>query len=149
MINVMQAIEQTPPSASVAKVAMSVDTEDTAGAEAEELATTKSEINRLISDVVTEDNIATTLDKGKRIEDASSEDKDFDLRHLGGQELSKEDKSELRVFYILWLPARNHTLRRSRRRDFGMHSRLRRGENYKHLIQECWISKAGNEHQLL
>jgi hypothetical protein len=88
MINVMQAIEQTPPSASVAKAAMPVDTEDTARAEAEELATTILEIDRLISDVVAKENIATTPDKGKGIEDASSEDKDFDLWHLGGQELS-------------------------------------------------------------
>jgi hypothetical protein len=28
------------------------------------------------------------------------EDKDFDLQHLGGQELSKEDKSELKEFAI-------------------------------------------------
>jgi hypothetical protein len=46
------------------------------------------------------ENVATTHDKGKRIEDASSEDKDFDLRHLGGQELSEEDKSELKEFAI-------------------------------------------------
>ena len=88
MINVMQAIEQTSPSASSAKAAMLVDTEDTTGAEAEELATTILEIDRLISDVVAKENIATTPDKGKGIEDASSEDKDFDLWHLGGQELS-------------------------------------------------------------
>jgi hypothetical protein len=100
MINVMQAIEQTPPSASAAKAAMPVDTEDIAGAKAKELATTMSEIDRLISDVVAEENIAATLDKGKRIEGASSEDKDFDLRHLGGQELFEEDKSELKEFVI-------------------------------------------------
>jgi hypothetical protein len=59
-----------------------------------------SEIDRLISDVVDEKDVAAMPDKGKRIEDASSEDKDFDLRHLGGQELSEEDKSELKVFAI-------------------------------------------------
>jgi hypothetical protein len=79
MINVMQVIEQMPPSASAEKAAMPVDTEDIAGAKAEELATTMSEIDRLISDVVVEENIAATLDKGKIIEGASSEDKDFDL----------------------------------------------------------------------
>jgi hypothetical protein len=36
----------------------------------------------------------------KRIKDASSEDKDFDLRHLGCQLLSEEDKSELKEFAI-------------------------------------------------
>jgi hypothetical protein len=60
-----------------------------------------SEINRLISDVVAEKDVAAMpSDKGKRIEDASSEDKDFNLRHLGGQLLSEEDKSELKEFVI-------------------------------------------------
>jgi hypothetical protein len=85
MINVMQGIEQTSPLASAAKAAMPVDAEDTTGAEADELATTMSEIDILISDVAVEENVAIAPDKGKRIEDASSEDKDFDLRHLGGQ----------------------------------------------------------------
>jgi hypothetical protein len=44
----MQAIEQTSPSASAAKAAIPVDTEDATGAEAEELATTMSEIDKLI-----------------------------------------------------------------------------------------------------
>ena len=76
----MQAIEQTPPSASAAKAAMPVDTGDAVGAEAEELVTIMSEIDKLISDVAAEENMAVVADKGKRIEDASSEDKDFDLR---------------------------------------------------------------------
>jgi hypothetical protein len=96
----MQAIEQTPPSASAAKATILVDTEDATGAEAEELATTMSEIDKLISDVVAEENMAVAPDKGKIIEDASSEEKYFDLRHLGGQELFEEDKSELKEFAI-------------------------------------------------
>jgi hypothetical protein len=85
----------------VAKAAMPVNVEDTAEAEADELATTISEIDRLISNVVAEENVAATpSDKGKRIKDASSEDKDFDLRHLGGQLLSEEDKSKLKEFAI-------------------------------------------------
>ena len=60
-----------------------------------------SEIDRLISAVVTEKDVAATpSDKGKHIEDASSEDKDFDLRHLGGQQLFEEDISELKKFAI-------------------------------------------------
>jgi hypothetical protein len=97
---VMQAIEKTLPSASVAKAAMPVDTEDATGAEAEELATTMSDIDKLISNVVAEENMVVAHDKGKRIEDASSKDKDFELRHLCGQELSEEDKSELKEFAI-------------------------------------------------
>jgi hypothetical protein len=99
-VNVLQAIEQTPPSASATTAAISVDTEDATGAKAEELATTMLEIDKLILDVVTEENMAAALDKRKRIEDASSEEKDFDLRHLGGQELSEDDRLELKKFAI-------------------------------------------------
>ena len=67
MINVMQAIKQTLPPASADKTTMPIDAEDTAGAEADELATTMSEIDRLISDVVAEENIAASpSDKGKK-----------------------------------------------------------------------------------
>jgi hypothetical protein len=54
IVNVMQAIEQTPPSASAVKAAIPADTKDAGGAEAEELSATMSEIDKLISDVVAE-----------------------------------------------------------------------------------------------
>jgi hypothetical protein len=70
------------------------------------LGTTMSEINRIIADVVPEREIdevttgrATPL-KVKELEGASSESKDLDIRHLGGQELSEEDISELKEFVI-------------------------------------------------
>jgi hypothetical protein len=50
--------------------------------------------------VAEKDVAAAPSDKGKRIGDVSSEDKDFDLWHLGGQLLFKEDKSELKEFAI-------------------------------------------------
>jgi hypothetical protein len=50
--------------------------------------------------VVEKDVAAAPSSKGKGIEDASSEDKDFDLRRLGGQLISEEDKSELKEFAI-------------------------------------------------
>jgi hypothetical protein len=101
MMNVMQAIEQTPPPASTDKAIMPVNAEDIAGAKADNLATTMSEIDRLISDVVAEKDVAATpSDNGKRIEETSSEDKNFDLRHLGGQQLSEEDISKLKEFAI-------------------------------------------------
>jgi hypothetical protein len=50
----MQAIEQTPPSASDVKAAIPADTEDAGEAKTEELTATKSEIDKLISDVVAE-----------------------------------------------------------------------------------------------
>ena len=65
----MQAIEQMSPPTLAAKTAMPIDAEDTTGAEADELATTMSEIDRLISDVVAEENVAAATDKGKRIEE--------------------------------------------------------------------------------
>jgi hypothetical protein len=65
------------------------------------LATIMLEIDRLISDVVSEKDIAeASPDKGKRSEETSSEDKNFDLWHLGGQQLSEEDISELKEFAL-------------------------------------------------
>jgi hypothetical protein len=108
MMNVMQATEQTPPPASAEKTFVPAEAEDAAEAEANEatpeiddLATTMSEIDRLISNVVSEKNVAeASTDKGKRTKETSSEDKNFDLRHLGGQQLSEEDMSELKDFAI-------------------------------------------------
>jgi hypothetical protein len=101
MMNIMEAIEQTPPLASANKATIPADAEATAASEAENLATTLSEIDRLISDVVVEkDVVAVTSDKGKKIEETSSESMNFDLRHLGDQQLSKEDISELKEFAI-------------------------------------------------
>jgi hypothetical protein len=94
-------IEQTPPSASASKAAKPTDAEATATAEGEKLATTLSEIDNLISDVAMEKEVVATIsDKGKEIDETSSEGVNFDLRHLGGQQLSEEDKSELREFAI-------------------------------------------------
>jgi hypothetical protein len=102
IVNVMQAIEKTPPSASATKAAIPADAEDVG--KAEELAATMSEVNKLISDVVAdvvaEKNMATVPDKGKRIDNTPSDEKDFDLRHLGGQELSEEDKLEIKEFAV-------------------------------------------------
>jgi hypothetical protein len=79
-----------------------VDDEAAAGAEViDNLGTTMLEIDKLISDVVPEKNVAEmSTNKGKRTEETSLEDKNFDLRHLGGQQLSKEDISELKEFAI-------------------------------------------------
>jgi hypothetical protein len=40
------------------------------------------------------------FDKGKIIEETSSENMNFDLRHLGGQQFFEEDISELKEFAI-------------------------------------------------
>jgi hypothetical protein len=101
MIDMMQAIEKTSPSASTKKIVAPPNAEDNAEGEANEarpevenLRTTMSEIVRLISDVVPEKDIAE-VSTGKALED-----KDLDLRHLGGQELSDKDISELKEFAL-------------------------------------------------
>jgi hypothetical protein len=101
MMDVMQAIQKTLPSASAEKIVVPANTEDTVEAEANEatpkgenLETTLSEIDRLISDVALEKDIAkVSIDK-------APEDKELDLQHLGGQELSDEDISELKEFAL-------------------------------------------------
>jgi hypothetical protein len=103
IVNVMQAIERTPPSASTTKIVDAAGVETDAATEAEKLATTMSGIDKLISDMVVvetvvsvEESMAAVPDKGKKIIDTSSGEKDFDLRHLGGQELSEADKDVLK-----------------------------------------------------
>jgi hypothetical protein len=44
--------------------------------------------------------MAIVPDKGKETNNTPSDEADFDLRHLGGQELSKEDKEELKEYAI-------------------------------------------------
>jgi hypothetical protein len=101
MMNILQVIEQTLPLASANKAAKSTDVEATITAEDENLTTTLSEIDRLISDVVVEKEVVATIsDKGKKIVETSSEGANFDLRQLGGQQLSEEDKLELKEFAI-------------------------------------------------
>jgi hypothetical protein len=61
-----------------------------------------SKIDRIIDDVVPEREMAeVTTDRAsslkmKELEGASSEDIELDLWHLGGQEFSEEDISELK-----------------------------------------------------
>jgi hypothetical protein len=61
MINIVEDIEQTPPQASTDKATKSTDAEATAAAEDENITTTLSKIDRLISDVVAEKEVATTV----------------------------------------------------------------------------------------
>jgi hypothetical protein len=111
----MQVIEQTPPSALMVKTAIPADAEAEAEGAAEaknadEAEATMSDIDRLVSDMVAdvtaetnvaaEEIMATVPDEGKEIDNTPSVERDFDLRHLGGQELSEEDKLELKEFTI-------------------------------------------------
>jgi hypothetical protein len=101
MMNILQAIEQTPPLASTDKTAKSTDAEVAVATEGKDLTTTMSKIERIISDVVAKKEVASeVLDKGKKDEEISLEEANFDLRHLGGQQLSEEDMAELKEFNI-------------------------------------------------
>jgi hypothetical protein len=110
----MQAIEQTPPSALAVKSAIPAGIEAKAegATEAKDAGeaegTIMSEIDRLVSDifadvtvetnVAAEETMATVRSKGKEIDNAPSNETNFDLRHLGGQELSEEYKEELKEY---------------------------------------------------
>jgi hypothetical protein len=108
----MQAVEQTPPSTSATKIVTAAGVEDDVVAEAaaaevkntDEAETTMSKIDRLISnvvkDVAIEEEVVVAPSKEREIDASPSGEKYFDLRHLGGQELSEEDKSELREFVV-------------------------------------------------
>jgi hypothetical protein len=126
-VNVMQAIKQTPPLASASRIAPIASVEATAeaetsveagaAAEAANLETTLLGVNKLLSDMAAEETattaekvMATVPDKGKKINDAASEERDFDLRNLVGQELSEVEKKSCRNWDILWLPARSYAL---------------------------------------
>jgi hypothetical protein len=158
IVNVMQAIEWTPPSASAAKTVTAAGAEAKAKAAVEakdvgEAEATISDIDRLISDVikdVTIEDMATDPGKEREIDTDPPGGKDFDLRHLGGQELSEEEKSELQEFSLScgYQPG-SFALRRGWWGDLRMYSRPRRGEDSQHFIEECWLSEARDWYQLL
>jgi hypothetical protein len=116
IITIMQAIERTPSLASASKIAPIASVEATAkadtsaeavaGVEAVNLESTLSGIDKLLLDMATEETaaaaekvMAAAPDKGKKIANAATEGKDFDLRNLVGQELSEAEK-ELQEYGI-------------------------------------------------
>jgi hypothetical protein len=111
IVNVMQAIERTSPPASASKItpisSAEAIAEAAAAAEAANLESTLSRIDKILSDIAAEETaaavekvMATVPDKGKKIADAASEERDFDLRNLVGQELSEAEKKELQEYGI-------------------------------------------------
>jgi hypothetical protein len=117
IVNVMQAIEQTPPLASASKIASiasaetiaeaDTSTEAAVVAKAANLESTLSGIDKILSDMATEETgaaaekvMATVPNKGKKIADAASTENDFDLRNLVGQELSEAKKKEVQEYGI-------------------------------------------------
>jgi hypothetical protein len=86
----MQAIERTPPSALASKItpiaSAEAIAEAAAAAEASNLESTLSGIDKMLSDMAAKETaaaaekvMATVPDKGKKITDAASEERDFDL----------------------------------------------------------------------
>jgi hypothetical protein len=107
IINMMQAIERTSPSASSSKMVTAASVEAEAAVKAAKLVTTMLGIDKLISDMVAEEtnvaveeNMVVVPDIGKNVVETSSGEKDFDIRHLDGQELSEADKEELKEYGI-------------------------------------------------
>jgi hypothetical protein len=105
IVYVMQAIERTPPLASASKITPIASAE--AIAEAANLESTLSGIDKILSDMATEETVmaaekvmATVPNKGKKIANPASEEREFDLRNLVGQELSKAEKKELQEYGI-------------------------------------------------
>jgi hypothetical protein len=105
----MEAIERTPPSAPATAEAniSDVAAEAAAATEATNLDATLSRIDKLILGMHTEETaaaaeqvMAPVPDKVKKIADAASEEKDFELRNLIGQELSEAEKKELQEYGI-------------------------------------------------
>jgi hypothetical protein len=111
IVNVMHAIERTPPPASASRMMSIASTEAETTAEAEtaaEAATTAetanlmgtmSGINKLISDMDVEEAVATAEEiavavpgKDKEVADTSSKGKGFDLRHLGVKNCLRQRK---------------------------------------------------------
>jgi hypothetical protein len=101
---VMEAIERTLPSASATAEA-NISVEATTATKAANLEVTLSGIDKLILGMPTEETtaaaeqvMAQVPNKGKKITDAASKEKDFDLQNLVGQELSEAEKKELQEY---------------------------------------------------
>jgi hypothetical protein len=106
----MQAIEETPPPASASKITPAAEVAtvvEAAPAEATNLESTLSDIDRILLDMAAEEaaaaakkTLATVPGKGKEIAEDISEEKDFNFQNIIGQELSKAKKEELRDYAI-------------------------------------------------
>jgi hypothetical protein len=102
---VMEAIERTPTSASATAEA-NISAEAAAATKATNLDNTLSGIDKLLLSMPTEETaaaaekvMAPVPDKGKKIADAASEEKDSNLQNLIEQELSEAEK-ELQEYGI-------------------------------------------------
>jgi hypothetical protein len=108
MMAIMRVVHKTPPPEATKNISSpaAAEVEPEVESSGGPLGTTLSEIDRLIANVVHEMEldevivVESVASEMKNIEETSSENKIFDLHHLGGQQLSEEDISELREFAI-------------------------------------------------
>jgi hypothetical protein len=123
IITVIDAIEETPPSASASKTPVAEDTTATEAAPTEaetveaetvedtNLESTFSDIDKMLLNMATEEAVAAaeeTLapapekEKGneKEIAEDTSEEKDFNFQNILGQKMSKAEKEELKDYAI-------------------------------------------------
>jgi hypothetical protein len=108
IITIMQAIEETPPPASASKMTPATEADTTAeavAAEATNLESTMSAIDKVLLDIATEETAAATEEitvaapeKEKRIIEDASEEENFNLWNLIGEELSEAEKKELQEY---------------------------------------------------
>ena len=93
--------------------------------------------------VAAEKFMAPVPDKGKKIADAASEEKDFDLRNLVGQELSEAEKKELQEYGISCGYQPGAMLFGGIDEEaLGCVHDCTRGQGNRHSIKECRFSKA-------
>jgi hypothetical protein len=92
----MQAIEETPPPASASKMTPAAEA---ATAEATNMESTLSAIDKVLLDLATEETVvaveealAAVPEKGKEIFEDASKEKGFSFQNLVDQELSKAEK---------------------------------------------------------
>jgi hypothetical protein len=120
IITVIEAIEETPPSASAPKTAaveaapVEASTSEAAAAEATNLENTLSDIDEMILNMAEEETAAAAEEapaavpkkrekmpgKEKELAEDASEERNFNIQNIIGQELSKAEKEELRDYAI-------------------------------------------------
>jgi UTP-glucose-1-phosphate uridylyltransferase len=106
----MQAIEETPPPTSASKITPAAEVATSAEAvtaEATNLESTLSVIDKMLLDLAAEETVAAAEEvvavvpeKGKEIAEDISEGKSFNFQNIIGQELSKAEKEELHEYAI-------------------------------------------------
>jgi hypothetical protein len=106
----MQAIKETLPSASASKITPAAEVTasvEAATAEATNLESILSDIDKVLLDLVVEETVAsieedlaTVPEKGKEVAEDILEEKDFNFQNIIGQELSKAEKEELQEYAI-------------------------------------------------